>query len=52
MSAAAGPYSAFSFTAEADLADGSGRWPTSFGVTELGDEPADTSTTLVKKAMS
>ncbi|MGK5673917.1 DUF1801 domain-containing protein [Micromonospora sp. URMC 106] len=46
------PYSTFSFTAEANLADGSGLWPTSFGVSDLSDEAANTITTLVKKAVS
>jgi uncharacterized protein YdhG (YjbR/CyaY superfamily) len=46
------PYSTFSFTAEANLADDSGLWPTAFAVSELSDEAAQTITTLVKKAMS
>ncbi|MEU6719720.1 DUF1801 domain-containing protein [Nonomuraea sp. NPDC046802] len=45
------PYSTFSFTAEANLADDSGLWPTSFAVTELNDEAAKTITTLVKAAV-
>ncbi|WP_326560089.1 iron chaperone [Micromonospora sp. NBC_01796] len=46
------PYSTFSFTAEANLADASGLWPTSFAVTEVSNEVAKTITTLVKKAAS
>ncbi|MEV0971780.1 iron chaperone [Microtetraspora glauca] len=46
------PYSTFGFTAEANLADDSGLWPTSFAVTELSDEAAKTITALVKKAVS
>ncbi|GAA0840156.1 DUF1801 domain-containing protein [Streptosporangium amethystogenes subsp. fukuiense] len=46
------PYSTFSFTSEAKLADDSGLWPTSFAVTELSDEVAKTITALVKKAVS
>lgn len=46
------PYSTFSFTSEAKLADDSGLWPTSFAVTELSDEAAKTITALVKKAVS
>lgn len=46
------PYSTFSFTAEANLADDSGLWPTSFAVTELSDEAASTITNLVRKAVS
>ncbi|MGW4502846.1 DUF1801 domain-containing protein [Micromonospora sp. NPDC004336] len=46
------PYSTFSFTAEADLAAGRGLWPTSFGVTDLGDDAAETIAALVRKATS
>ncbi|WP_049563407.1 DUF1801 domain-containing protein [Nonomuraea sp. SBT364] len=46
------PYSTFSFTAEANLADDSGLWSTSFAVTELSDEAATTITNLVRKAVS
>ncbi|SCL72875.1 hypothetical protein GA0070606_6338 [Micromonospora citrea] len=46
------PYSTFSFTAEANLAAGRGLWPTSYGVTELGDEAADTIAALVRSAIS
>jgi uncharacterized protein YdhG (YjbR/CyaY superfamily) len=46
------PYSTFSFTAEANLADDSGLWPTSYAVTEPSDEAVTTITTLVKKAVS
>ncbi|MFI7606051.1 DUF1801 domain-containing protein [Micromonospora sp. NPDC049366] len=46
------PYSTFGFTAEANLGDNSGLWPTSFAVTELSDEAAKRITTLVKKAVS
>jgi uncharacterized protein YdhG (YjbR/CyaY superfamily) len=46
------PYSTFSFTAEANLADDNGLWPTAFAVTELSDEATKTITTLVKKAIS
>lgn len=46
------PYSTFSFTAEANLADDSGLWPTSFAVAELSDAATKTITTLVKKAVS
>ncbi|MFC4015409.1 iron chaperone [Nonomuraea purpurea] len=45
------PYSTFSFTSEANLADDSGLWPTSFAVTELSDEAAKTITALVKTAV-
>ncbi|WP_246646604.1 hypothetical protein [Nonomuraea ceibae] len=46
------PYSTFSFTTEADLADDSGLWPTPFAVTELSNEAATTITNLVRKAVS
>jgi uncharacterized protein YdhG (YjbR/CyaY superfamily) len=46
------PYSTFSFTAQANLADDSGLWPTSYAVTRLSDEVAKTITSLVKKAVS
>ncbi len=46
------PYSTFSFTAEANLADGSGLWPTAFAVTGLSDEAAEAITALVRKAVS
>lgn len=46
------PYSTFSFTAEANLADDSGLWPTSFAVTELSDEAEKMITALVNKAVS
>ncbi|MET8862796.1 DUF1801 domain-containing protein [Nonomuraea sp. NPDC004580] len=46
------PYSTFGFTPEANLADDSGLWPTSFAVTELSDEAAKTITDLVRKAVS
>ncbi|MET8311043.1 DUF1801 domain-containing protein [Micromonospora sp. NPDC005173] len=46
------PYSTVSFTSDANLADDSGLWPTSFALTELSDEAAKTITTLVKRAVS
>ncbi|MEU3166300.1 DUF1801 domain-containing protein [Streptosporangium sp. NPDC006930] len=46
------PYSAFGFTAEANLADTGGLWPTSFAVTALSEEAAKTITALVRKAVS
>jgi len=46
------PYSTFGFTAEANLADTGGLWPTSFAVTTLSDEAAKTITALVRKATS
>jgi uncharacterized protein YdhG (YjbR/CyaY superfamily) len=46
------PYSTFSFTAEANLSDDSGLWPTSFAVTELSDEAEKMITALVNKAVS
>ncbi|MEV0162477.1 hypothetical protein [Nonomuraea fuscirosea] len=46
------PYPTFSFTAEANLADGSGLWPTAFAVTGLSDEAAEAITALVRKAVS
>jgi hypothetical protein len=46
------PYSTFSFTAEADLADASGLWPTAYAVAELSDEAAQTITALVKQAVA
>ncbi|GAA5065290.1 uncharacterized protein YdhG (YjbR/CyaY superfamily) [Thermocatellispora tengchongensis] len=46
------PYSTFGFTAEANLADAAGLWPTSFAVTELSDEATNMITALVKKAVS
>ncbi|TDE57730.1 DUF1801 domain-containing protein [Nonomuraea mesophila] len=46
------PYSTFSFTAEANLSDDSGLWPTSFAVTGLSDEAVKTITALVKQAVS
>ncbi|MGW0486116.1 hypothetical protein [Nonomuraea sp. NPDC003214] len=45
-------FDTFRFTADADLADDSGLWPTSFAVTELSDEAATTITNLVRKAVS
>jgi uncharacterized protein YdhG (YjbR/CyaY superfamily) len=46
------PYSTFGFTPEANLADDSGLWPTSFAVHELSEEAAKTIAALVKKAVS
>jgi uncharacterized protein YdhG (YjbR/CyaY superfamily) len=46
------PYSTFSFTAEANLADDSGLWPTAFAVRELSDDAVRTITALVRKATS
>lgn len=46
------PYSTFGFTAQANLVDDSGLWPTSFAVTELSDEAAKRITALVKKSVS
>jgi uncharacterized protein YdhG (YjbR/CyaY superfamily) len=46
------PYSTFSFTAEANLADAGGLWPTAYAVTEPSDEAMATITALVKKAVS
>ncbi|MEV4569874.1 DUF1801 domain-containing protein [Nonomuraea sp. NPDC049419] len=46
------PYSTFGFTPEANLADDSGLWPTSFAVTELSDEAVETITDLVRKSVS
>jgi uncharacterized protein YdhG (YjbR/CyaY superfamily) len=45
-------YSAFGFTPEVNLDDGSGVWATSFAVAELSDEAEKTITALVKKAVS
>ncbi|MCT2589633.1 DUF1801 domain-containing protein [Streptomyces sp. N2-109] len=45
-------YSTFGFTPEANLDDSGGLWPTSYAVTELGDEAENTITTLVKKSVS
>lgn len=44
-------YSTFGFTPWANL-DDSGFWPTSFAVTELGDEAEKTITALIRKAVS
>ncbi|MEU8381452.1 DUF1801 domain-containing protein [Streptosporangium sp. NPDC048865] len=46
------PYSTFSFTAEANLGDGGGLWPTAFAVAELSDEAERTIAALVRKAVS
>ncbi|MEV4473193.1 DUF1801 domain-containing protein [Nonomuraea sp. NPDC049504] len=45
------PYSTFGFTPEANLADDSGLWPTSFAVTELSDAAVETITDLVRKSV-
>ncbi|WP_226899686.1 hypothetical protein [Nonomuraea phyllanthi] len=47
-----GPYSTFGFTTEANLADDSGLWPTSFAVSGLSDEATKTINALVKKAVN
>jgi uncharacterized protein YdhG (YjbR/CyaY superfamily) len=46
------PYSTFGFTAQANLADAGGLWPTSYAVTELSDEAASILAALVRKAVS
>ena len=45
-------YSTFGFTAEANLDDATGLWPTSYAVTELSDAAEKSLTALVKKAAS
>ncbi|MGK5741307.1 DUF1801 domain-containing protein [Micromonospora sp. URMC 103] len=46
------PYSTLGFTKEANFADDSGLWPTSFAVAELSEKAAKTITALVTKAVS
>ncbi|MDG4765077.1 DUF1801 domain-containing protein [Solwaraspora sp. WMMD406] len=46
------PYSTFGFAAAANLADDSGLWPTSFAVTQLSEQAAETIAVLVTKAVS
>lgn len=45
-------YSTFGFSAEANLDDDSGIWPTSYALTELSEAGERTITELVKKAVS
>lgn len=44
-------YSTLGFTAEANLDDRSGLWPTSYAVTELGEGAGSAITDLVRKAV-
>ncbi|PRX98824.1 DUF1801 domain-containing protein [Allonocardiopsis opalescens] len=44
-------YSTFGFTPEAGLDDDSGLWPTSYAVSELGEEAEKALTELVKRAV-
>ena len=45
-------YSTFGLTAHANLDDESGLWPTSYAVTNLSDEAAETIAALVRKAVA
>jgi hypothetical protein len=45
-------YSTFGFSAEANLDDGSGIWPTSYALTELNEGAEKTITELVRRAVS
>ena len=45
-------YSTFGFTAEANLDDESGLWPTSYAVTELSEQAEQAITGLIRKAVS
>ncbi|WP_150245105.1 DUF1801 domain-containing protein [Nocardiopsis quinghaiensis] len=45
-------YSSFGFTAEANLDDPGGLWPTSYAVTELTEKAEETIAALVRQAVS